>query len=135
MQTIIGIVICLIVGIYFLIGFMNTHEGLQDNSNPIATTAKPVPITVPLTSALANSTNAVATMKTIVPAVNNSENKRLYTQHIDNLMDYCDLSILNIINNAVPTAEGVYNVHQIYDIVKFSDIKEALVGAQGFIDL
>ena len=26
MQTVIGIVICLIIGIYFLIGFMNAYE-------------------------------------------------------------------------------------------------------------
>ena len=82
MQTVIGIVICLIVGIYFLIGFMNTHEnngysGLYEGLETATATT-----TVPLTTALANSTNAVLTLKTKVAAVNNGDNKSLYVKHI-----------------------------------------------------
>jgi hypothetical protein len=131
MQTVIGIVICLIVGIYFLIGFMNTYEGLEPNK---ASTTTPG-ATVPLTTAVANSTNAAATMKTKVPAVNNGDNKSLYIKHIDNLLDYCDLSILNIINNAPLDGDSKYNAKYLDEIVRYAKIKEALTGSQAFLDL
>lgn len=133
MQTVIGIGICLIVGIYFLIGFMNTYEGLEPNKASTATTATSA--TVPLTTALANSTNAAATMKTKVPAVNNGDNKSLYIKHIDNLLDYCDLSILNIINNASLDGESKYDAKYLDEIVRYAKIKEALTGSQAFLDL
>ena len=135
MQTVIGIVICLIVGIYFLIGFMNTYEnngyaGLYEGLETIA-----APVTVPLTTAVANSTNAAATLKTKVAPVNNGDNKSLYVKHIDNLLDYCDLSILNIINNATLDAESKYDIKMLDDIVRYAKIKDALTGSQAFLDL
>jgi hypothetical protein len=137
MQTVIGIVICLIVGIYFLIGFMNTHEnnGYSGLYEGLETATATAPTTVPLTTAVANSTNAVLTLKTKVAAVNNGDNKSLYVKHIDNLLDYCDLSILNIINNATLDAEAKYDAKYLDEIVRYSKIKEALTGSQAFLDL
>ena len=136
MQTVIGIVICLIIGIYFLIGFMNSHEnhgygGLYEGLETIATPTT----TVPLTTAVANSANAVLTLKTKVAAVNNGDNKSLYVKHIDNLLDYCDLSILNIINNAALDAEAKYDAKYLDEIVRYAKIKDALTGSQAFLDL
>jgi hypothetical protein len=133
MQTVIGIVICLIVGIYFLIGFMNTYEGLEPNK--ASTTTTTTATTVPLTTALANSTNALATLKTKVPVVNNGDNKSLYIKHIDNLLDYCDLSILNIINNATLDADAKYDAKYLDEIARYAKIKDALTGSQAFLDL
>ena len=148
MQTVIGIVICLIVGIYFLIGimnnnengFMNIYEGLTTNATSAATNATSatttIPTGVPLTTALANSANALKTIKTIVPAINNSENKSMYIEHIDNLLDYCDYSILNLINNAtLDAATSTYNVKELDEIVRFAKIKDALTGSTTFLDL
>ena len=137
MQTIIGIVICLIVGIYFLIGFMETYngggitaynEGLENKVSATVTT-------MPLTSAVANSTHALATLNTIVPAINNGENKSLYINHIDNLLDYCDLSILDIINTAEPNpTTGKYDINVLNQIRTYSQIKDALIGSISFLE-
>ena len=139
MQTVIGIVICLIIGIYFLIGFMetyngsgfmNTYEGLETK------TTGSVGVGVPLTTAVENSAKAVATLKTIVPAVSNGDNKALYSQHIDNLLDYCDWTILDIINNATPDpSTGKYNGDALNQITHYAKIKDALNGSSAFLDL
>ena len=136
MQTVIGIVICLIVGIYFLIGFMNTHDnGLMNHGSLMEGLETNTSTMVPLTTALANSENALKTLKTRVPAVNNGDNKSLYIQHIDNLLDYCDLSILNIINNMELNEKSRYKEKHLDEIHRYVKIKDALTGSQIFLDL
>jgi hypothetical protein len=136
MQTVIGIVICLIVGIYFLIGFMDTYNGGGITAYNEGLENKVDPVTVPLTSAVANSTHAVATMNTIVPAINNGDNKTLYIKHIDNLLDYCDLSILEIINSAEPNSTtGKYDINVLNQIRTYSQIKDALIGSISFLEV
>jgi hypothetical protein len=142
MQTVIGIVICLIVGIYFLIGFMNNNENSfmnmyegYETKTTSATTTTPVTTNgIPLTTAVANSANALTTIKTIVPAINNGDNKTLYVEHIDNLLDYCDYAILHIINNATLNEESAYNPKVLDEIVRYAKIKDALNGSLSYLD-
>ena len=145
MQTIIGIVICIIVILYFITGFMNTYEGLEDKTSGSATTTSTTMQSstigttkiLPPTVAEANSRDAVAGLRTMIPSI--VDNKKLYTSHIDNLLDLCDLSILDIINNKLPinddktySSEAMRNLKH---IVEFSKIKDALIGSQAYLDL
>lgn len=138
MQTVIGIVICIIVILYFTTGFMNTYEGIETKASDTETaktngTTKILPSTV----AEANSRDAVAGLRTMIPSI--VDNKKLYTSHIDNLLDFCDLSILDIINNKLPINDDkTYSSGALINlkrIVEFSQIKDALIGSQAYLDL
>ena len=143
MQTIIGIVICIIVILYFITGFMNTYEGLEDKTSGSATATAAQSSAIgttqilPPTVAKTNSQDAVAGLRTMLPSI--VDNKNLYIEHIDNLLDFCDLSILDIINNKLPvnddktySSEALRNLKY---IVEFSKIKDALIGSQAYLDL
>ena len=139
MQTIIGIVICIIVILYFTTGFMNTYEGLETkpSNTETAKTNGPTTKILPPTVAEANSRDAVAGLRTMIPSI--VDNKKLYTSHIDNLLDFCDLTILDIINNKLPvnddktySSEALRNLKR---VVELSQIKDALIGSQAYLDL
>jgi len=92
---------------------------------------------LPPTVAKTNSQDAVAGLRTMLPSI--VDNKNLYIEHIDNLLDFCDLSILDIINNKLPvnddktySSEALRNLKY---IVEFSKIKDALIGSQAYLDL
>ena len=144
MQTIIGIVICLIVIVYFLIGFMDTHaypyqEGLTDGTPPATATATAKSSVVsnasgavPLASVVEKIQISTSALGTTVGIDNNPTNVRLYTDHIDNLLDYYDYQILNEIVNVKTGADGVYDLS---NIIKYNQIKDALQGSQKFLAL
>jgi hypothetical protein len=137
MQTIIGIVICLIVIVYFLIGFMDTHaypyqEGLTDDSTGTGGVVSNASGAVPLASVVEKIHIATTALGSTVGIDNNPTNTQLYTDHIDNLLDYYDYQILNEIANVKTGADGVYDLT---NIIKYNQIKDALQGSQKFLAL
>ena len=123
MQTIIGIVICLIIIVYFLIGFMDTYtEGLVASSKqttPTTSNSSGVVASasggVPLASVVEKIRMDTTALSAIVGIDNNPTNKQLYTEHIDNLLDYYDYQILNELANIKTGSDGIYDL--IFSIV------------------
>jgi len=140
MQTIIGIVICLIIIVYFLIGFVDTYtEGLTSDTTPTTTTTPAVggvvasaSVGVPLASVVEKIRMDTTALSAIVGIDNNPTNKQLYSDHIDNLLDYYDYQILNEIANVKTGGDGIYDLT---NIMKYSKIKEALNSSHTFLAL
>lgn len=135
MQTIIGIGICLIVVIYFSIGFMNTyHEGMTDpatiktkeGSKVVASAGG----TVSLKTAAKNKQEHV---EAILPTLGlNKDNIETYTEMIDNLLNYYDYQTLIDISNAQPDANGKYDLKS---IAQYKAIKDALNDSLAYLQL
>ena len=138
MQVIIGIVICLIIIVYFLIGFMNTYtEGLTSatTTTPVATTTGVVASAsgaIPLASVVEKIRMDTTALSATIGIDNNPTNKQLYSDHIDNLLDYYDYQILNEIANVKTNENGIYDLSK---IIKYNQIKEALTSSHTFLAL
>lgn len=139
MQTIIGIVICLIIIVYFLIGFMNTYtEGLTPETTATTTTPAVSGVVasasgaIPLASVVEKIRMDTTALSATVGIDNNPTNKQLYSDHIDNLLDYYDYQILNEIANVKTDEDGIYDLHK---IIKYNQIKEALTSSHTFLAL
>jgi hypothetical protein len=140
MQTIIGIVICLIIIVYFLIGFMDTYtEGLVASSTPSTPSTPPktdgviasASGGVPLASVVEKIRMDTTALSAIVGIDNNPTNKQLYTDHIDNLLDYYDYQILNELANVkTKPDDGIYDLNK---IIKYNQIKEVLSNSHRFL--
>jgi hypothetical protein len=137
MQTIIGIVICLIIIVYFLIGFMDTYtEGLVASSTPSTPPKTDGVIAsasggVPLASVVEKIRMDTTALSAIVGIDNNPTNKQLYTDHIDNLLDYYDYQILNELANVKTNPDdGIYDLNK---IIKYNQIKEVLSNSHRFL--
>lgn len=136
MQTVIGIVICLIVVIYFVIGFMNTYEGLTTSENTdstkttgtvVANASGAIPLTAVATTTQADS----AGLGNLVGVINNPANVLTYENTINNLLDYYDYQTLNAIANVKPDpTTGVYNLD---NIIKYKQTKDALNDSLTFL--
>lgn len=138
MQTIIGIVICLIIIVYFLIGFMDTYEGMAD---PSISTSNALPAKTANT--VVSSASGAIPLASVVDKVQQDTislgstigvdiNKKLYSDHIDNLLDYYDYQILNELANVKTNSKGVYDLSKINEYKK---TKDALVDSQKFLEL
>lgn len=141
MQTIIGIVICLIIIVYFLIGFMDTYtEGLTSPTTTTPETPETTPSGVvasasggvPLASVVEKIRIDTTALSATIGIDNNPTNKQLYSDHIDNLLDYYDYQILNEIANVKTNENGIYDLT---NIIKYNQIKEALNGSHTFLAL
>jgi len=133
MQTIIGIVICLIIIVYFLIGFMDTYEGMVAQKSTASPTTTAVVANasggIPLASVVEKVQKDTADLGSTIGI---DINKKLYTDHIDNLLDYYDYQILNELANVTKNSRGVYDLSKINDYKK---MKDALVDSQKFLEL
>lgn len=133
MQTIIGIIICLIVIVIFSIGYMNSYEGLETGTTATtATTTSGRTISsptgdVPLSTVVENSAKAMTAKETIVGL---SQNKDQYTELINNLLDYYDNRSIIEIANAKQDKNGEYNLSR---IVEYKMIKDALVQSLEYV--
>ena len=139
MQVIIGIVICVIIIIYFLIGFMNTYtEGLDDTTSPATKTSTTSGVVasasgaIPLASVVDKIRIDTAALSATIGIDNNPTNKQLYADHIDNLLDYYDYQILNELANIKTDTSGIYDLHK---IIEYNKIKETLNGSHTFLAL
>jgi hypothetical protein len=138
MQTIIGIVICLIIIVYFLIGFVDTYtEGLTSDTATTTPTTPPTSgvvasVGVPLASVVEKIRMDTTALSAVVGIDNNPTNKQLYSDHIDNLLDYYDYQILNELANIKTGKDGIYDLT---NIMKYNKIKEALNGSHTFLAL
>ena len=138
MQVIIGIVICVIIIIYFSIGFMNTYtEGLEDTKTETKTKTTSGVVAsasgaVPLASVVDKIRIDTTALSAIIGIDNNPTNKQLYADHIDNLLDYYDYQILNELANIKTDKNGIYNLS---NIIEYNKIKEALTSSHTFLAL
>ena len=136
MQTIIGIGICLIVVVYFSIGFMNTyHEGMTAPASDTTSGPKVVANAsgaVSLKTVAQNIQTHVDAIGQTVGIIDNSTNIATYTDIIDNLLNYYDYKTLNDIANAQPDANGEYNLKS---IAQYKVIKDALNESLTFLQL
>ena len=136
MQTVIGIVICLIVVIYFVIGFMNTYEGLTTSENTGSTTTTGTVVAnasgaIPLTAVATTTQADSAGLGNLVGVINNPANVLTYENTINNLLDYYDYQTLNAIANVKPDpTTGVYNLG---NIIKYKQTKDALNDSLTFL--
>ncbi len=140
MQTIIGIVICLLVIIIFSVGYMNSkYEGLTSNTTTSSTTTATVsaPKTgvsaspsgeIPLTTVVENANKAATATETIIGL---SQNKDRYKELINHLLDYYDNKIIYEISNAKQDANGDYDLRH---IVKMRDVKQTLLDSLEYIN-
>ena len=105
MQTIIGIVICLIVIVIFAIGYMNSYEGLTTaptSETTLAATATATTTTSPtgsisLKTVVENAEKAATAKETTISL---SQNKDDYAELINHLLDYYENLIIHEIANA-----------------------------------
>jgi len=133
MQTVIGIVICLIVVIYFVIGFMNTYEGLTgtDSTKTTGTVVANASGAIPLTAVATTTQADSAGLGNLVGVINNPANVLTYENTINNLLDYYDYQTLNAIANVKPDpTTGVYNLD---NIIKYKQTKDALNDSLTFL--
>ena len=135
MQTVIGIVIFLIVVIYFVIGFMNTYEGLTGENTGSTTTTGTVVANasgaIPLTAVATTTQADSAGLGNLVGVINNPANVLTYENTINNLLDYYDYQTLNAIANVKPDpTTGVYNLD---NIIKYKQTKDALNDSLTFL--
>jgi len=134
MQTIIGIVICVIVIIIFAIGYMNHYEGLTTattEATTTATTGKTITSPsgdIPLKTAVENAEKA-ATAKEAT--INFTQNKSDYAEQINHLLDYYDNRTIDDIANARQDENGDYDLSS---IIRYKNIKEALVQSLEYIN-
>ena len=134
MQTIIGIGICLIVVIYFSIGFMNTyHEGLTSTtpveSGQVVASASGA---VSLKTAAEQKQNHSDALGQTIGVIDNPINVATYTEMIDNLLNYYDYQTLIDISNAQPDANGKYDLKS---IAQYKAIKDALNDSLAYLHL
>ena len=136
MQTIIGIGICLIVVVYFSIGFMNTyHEGMTAPASDTTSGPKVVANAsgvVSLKTVAQNIQTHVDAIGQTVGIIDNSTNIATYTDIIDNLLNYYDYQILSDIANAQPNSNGKYDLN---NIIRYKEIKIALNDSLDFLQL
>ena len=136
MQTIIGIVICVIVIIIFTIGYMNNYEGATDKTSTettptTATTGKTITSPsgdIPLKTAVENAEKA-ATAKEAT--INLTQNKSDYAEQINHLLDYYDNRTIDDIANARQDENGDYDLSS---IIRYKNIKEALIQSLEYIN-
>jgi len=135
MQTIIGIVICVIVIIIFTIGYMNNYEGATDKTStettPTTTTGKTITSPsgdIPLKTAVENAEKA-ATAKEAT--INLTQNKSDYAEQINHLLDYYDNRTIDDIANARQDENGDYDLSS---IIRYKNIKEALIQSLEYIN-
>lgn len=130
MQTIIGIVICLVVILIFSIGFMNSkYEGL---TGATTTATKPKVTTspsgeIPLTTVVENANKAAIAKETTIGL---SQNKDQYAELINHLLDYYDNRIIFEIANAEQDANGEYDLK---NILELKNIKQALLDSLEYV--
>jgi len=132
MQTVIGIVICLIVVIYFVIGFMNTYEGYETTgSTTTGTVVANASGVIPLTAVATPTQTDSVGLGNLVGVINNPANVLTYENTINNLLDYYDYQTLNAIANVKPDpTTGVYNLD---NIIKYKQTKDALNDSLTFL--
>ena len=132
MQTIIGIGICLIVVIYFAIGFMKTYEeGLTDASSSATTTttANTTKVvanasgSISLTTVAQNIQTNVEALGNTIGIIDNPKRVENYVNIIDSLLDYCDYQVLYTIANVKEDANGNYDLT---GIARYKSIKDSL---------
>lgn len=136
MQTIIGIVICLVVIIIFSIGYMNSHyDGFESGSAKATTTSAPKSGVsaspsgeIPLTTVVENANKAAVAKETIIGL---SQNKNQYAELINHLLDYYDNKIIYEISNAKQDANGDYDLNH---IVEMRNIKQTLLDSLEYIN-
>lgn len=135
MQTIIGIVICLVVIVYYVICFMNQYqEGLETAAATKTTTsavsASPGP--VPLTTVAADIRKEVDAVANQSGILSNKDNITRYETIIDDLLDYYDHQTLIALANIKKDTKGVYDLSLIY---KYKEIKNSLNDSLAFLQL
>jgi len=140
MQTIIGIVICLVVIIIFSIGYMNSHyDGFESGSvkTTVQATTTSAPKSgvsaspsgeIPLTTVVENANKAAVAKETIIGL---SQNKNQYAELINHLLDYYDNKIIYEISNAKQDANGDYDLNH---IVEMRNIKQTLLDSLEYIN-
>jgi len=118
---------------------MDTYtEGLTAPSATPSTPATPSGVVasasggIPLASVVEKIRLDTTALSAIVGIDNNSTNKQLYTEHIDNLLDYYDYQILNELANVKINESGIYDLK---NIIKYNQIKEVLIGSHKFLAL
>ena len=141
MQTIIGIVICLVVIVYYVICFMNQYkEGLENNTTPatttttttttgVAATAGPVPL-VTVATDIHKEVDAVANLSGIL---SNKDNVTRYETIIDDLLDYYDHQTLIALANI--KKDPTLDVYELRRIIQYKEIKVALNESLTFLQL
>jgi hypothetical protein len=87
---------------------------------------------VPLASVVEKIRIDTTALSATIGIDNNPTNKQLYSDHIDNLLDYYDYQILNEIANVKTNENGIYDLNK---IIKYNQIKEALNGSHTFLAL
>ena len=138
MQTIIGIVICLIVIVIFAIGYMNSYEGLTTST---ATTTPSSSTTTTTTSPTTTSPTGSVSLKTVVEnaekastaketTIGLSTNKNDYAELINHLLDYYDNRIIYEIANAKQDENEDYDLSS---IVQYKNIKETLIQSLEYV--
>ena len=137
MQTIIGIVICLIVIVIFAIGYMNSYEGLTTSTS---STTPPAASSSTTTTTTTSPTGSVS-LKTVVEnaekastaketTIGLSTNKNDYAELINHLLDYYDNRIIYEIANAKQDENEDYDLSS---IVQYKNIKETLIQSLEYV--
>ena len=134
MQTIIGIVICLIVIVIFAIGYMNSYDGLTtstatttpSSSTTTTTTTSPTG-SVSLKTVVENAEKASTAKETTIGL---STNKNDYAELINHLLDYYDNRIIYEIANAKQDENEDYDLSS---IVQYKNIKETLIQSLEYV--
>lgn len=131
MQTIIGIVICLIVIIIFSVELMGSHyEGLTSGATKTApkksVTTSPSG-EIPLKTVVENANQAAIAKETTIGL---SQNKDQYQELINHLLDYYDNRIIYEITNAKQDDNGDYKLES---ILTLKNIKNALLESLEYV--
>ena len=139
MQTIIGIVICLVVIVYYVICFMNQYqEGMESADPTTATTTTTTsgvatsPGLVPLATIATDIRKEVDAVANLSGILSNKDNVKMYETIIDDLLDYYDHQTLIALANIKKDAKGVYDLNVIF---KYKEIKNSLNDSLAFLQL
>jgi hypothetical protein len=137
MQTIIGIVICLVVIVYYVICFMNQYqEGLENNTTPAATPTSGVatsPGLVPLATVATDIHKEVDAVANLSGILSNKDNVTRYETIIDDLLDYYDHQTLIALANI--KKDPTLDVYELRRIIQYKEIKVALNESLTFLQL
>jgi len=135
MQTIIGIVICLVVIVYYVICFMNQYqEGLESATTPTTTSGVATsPGLVPLATVATDLKKEVDAVAVLSGILSNKDNVTRYETMIDDLLDYYDhQTLIALANIKKDPVSGVYDLKK---VVQYKEIKTALNESLAFLQL
>lgn len=138
MQTIIGIVICLVVIVYYVICFMNQYQEGMESADPTTATTTTTsgvatsPGLVPLATIATDIRKEVDAVANLSGILSNKDNVKMYETIIDDLLDYYDHQTLIALANIKKDTKGVYDLSIIY---KYKEIKNSLNDSLAFLQL